>query len=897
MMGTFKRSSIFLMLAMPLSLVAQQRIQTSVNSNWVFVKSDTTAGSTAAKWQQVSIPHTWNDQDVMDDEPGYYRSDAWYKKDLYVPSAWKGKEIYIHFEGVGQLAEVYINGVLVGKHMGSYTAFSFPISKYLKFADAGNATNLLSVKVNNSHSDDIPPLSGDYTFFGGIYRDVYLQAFDKVHFDADNHATNGLFITTPQVSAEKATVNIKGAFVNRDAVRRQLSITHAIVDASGQQLATQSKTYKVNAGDKIDFTTSFNNLKGFRLWSVDDPYLYRIVSSITDVATKKQLDEVSNPLGFRWYEFNVEKGFFLNGQHVKLVGASRHQDFKGMGNALTDAMHVRDVELLKEMGGNFLRIAHYPQDPAILQACDRLGIVAAVETPSGNRITETEAYAKNYLQIHKEMIRQNFNHPSLIIWAYMNEVLLRPPYANEKAKQETYFASVTRLAQQIEGLTRNEDPYRYTLIANHGAFDLYNKVKLTQIPKLVGWNLYLGWYSRTFNDFAKYLDRHRAELPDKPLLITEYGADADSRLHNFSPVRFDKTVEYTNLYHQSYLKAMMDRPFVAAAMIWNLAEFSSEQRGESTPHVNAKGILTQDRKPKDGYRFYQANLLKEPYLQIGSKEWTLRSGFAASASNLSTVQPVTVFSNQPQVTMVHNGNPVGTQTTVGGMATFNVAFVNGLNRLMASANVAGKEVIDHTEVQFRMLSQDLKSKALPFDELNISLGDQRIFFDALAHLVWLPEQEYKPGSWGYVGGKVFAMSNTARHSYGSDKNILGTDLDPIYATQRSGLQQMIFDVPDGDYEVTLHFAELLSPKVQDELAYNLGSANKKEDLFAERIFNVSINGQQVLSDFSNNAYLIPERAVATKFLISVNNNKGITVVFDALKGEPILNGLQLKKIR
>ena len=874
-----------------------QRISTSINSNWLFFKGDSTTASVTNKWQPVNIPHTWNDKDVTDDEDSYYRGDGWYKKTLYVPASWKNKEVYVYFEGVGQVTDVFINGTHVGNHIGSYTFFTFPISKYLEFNEAGNAVNTLTVRANNQHNDDIPPLSGDYTFFGGIYRDVYLKAYDKIHFDADNHASSGIFITTPTVTNDKADVNIKGAFVNGDAQRRQLQVTHKIVDAAGKVVATQSKIYRSNAGDRVDFAVDFKNITNIRLWSLEDPYLHRIVSTITDVATKQQVDEVSNPLGFRYYNFDAAKGFFLNGKHVKLVGASRHQDFKQMGNALSDAMHVRDVELLKQMGGNFLRIAHYPQDPAILEACDRMGILAAVETPSGNKITETEGYAKNYLQIHKEMIRQNYNHPSLIIWAYMNEVLLRPPYKSGSPEQEGFFNSVTNLAQQVEDLTRAEDPYRYTLIPNHGAFELYHKAKLTTIPMLVGWNLYLGWYSRTFEGFSEFLDKHHKELPNKPLLVTEYGSDADARLHDFTPVRFDKTVEYTNEYHRYYLKAIMDRPFVAAAMIWNLAEFSSEPRGESTPHVNAKGILTHDRKPKDGYRFYQANLLKEPYVQIGSKEWTLRTGFAASATNLTHTQPVTVFSNQPSVTLKLNGKTLGTQPSEMGVVTFNVPFVNGLNQLVATINVAGKEVLDHTDVQFRMLSEDLKSKAVPFKEMNVSMGDSRMFYDALAHQVWIPEQEYKQGSWGYIGGKVFAMANTSRHSYGSEKDVLGTDLDPVYATQREGIEQMKFDVPAGDYEVTLHFAELISSKKGEELAYNLSSGAAKDDQFEERSFNVNINGQEVLSNFSNAEALIPVHAVSSKFRVSVNGNEGINVGFQPLKGETILNGIQVRKMR
>ena len=606
------------------------------------------------------------------------------------------------------------------------------------------------MKVNNSHNENIAPLSADFTFYGGIYRDVYLKAINKVHFDADNHASSGIFITTPSVTNNNATVNIKGAFVNESNSKRNIVVSQKIYDVTGKLIAEQKSAFKTNPGQKVDFVQDFKNIKGQHLWSIEDPYLYRLVSTITDAATNQKLDEVTNPLGFRWFAFDADKGFFLNGKAVKLIGASRHQDYKGLGNALPDEMHVRDVELLKQMGGNFLRIAHYPQDPTILETCDRLGILTSVETPIVNRITETEEFSNNAKQMHLEMIRQNYNHPSLIMWTYMNEVLLMPRYERGSEKQETYFKAIAKLAQELEDLTRKEDTIRYSMIPNHGAWELYNRVGLTKIPKLVGWNLYLGWYNGTMEDFGKFLDMHHKELPDKPLIIAEYGSDADSRLHSFNPVRFDKTIEYTTDFHQVYLKDMMDRPFVAAGIIWNLAEFNSEQRAETTPHINAKGLLTWDRKPKDGYRFYQANLLHTPYIQIGSKDWNVRTGFATSENELICQQPVAVFSNGKAVTLILNGKDVGTSETVQGIAKFNVPFVNGINRVVAKTTVNGNAVTDQADIRFNLLSQNLRSQKLPFTEMNISLGDYRFFYDEKTAQTWIPEQAYKPGTWGYI---------------------------------------------------------------------------------------------------------------------------------------------------
>ncbi|NGF55843.1 beta-galactosidase [Parapedobacter sp. SGR-10] len=884
-----------------LSLKGQaQRISYTINSNWNFYKGtlqNIPQAGQEIQWEPVNIPHTWNDRDVMDDEPGYYRGEAWYRKKIYIPQQWKDKDVYVFFEGAAQVAEVFVNGKKVGSHTGSYTFFSFPITQYLK-PGKDNVENELLVRLDNSHNEDIPPLSADFTFFGGLYRDVHLIAVNKVRFDMDNDASNGIFITTPNVSAERAAVNIRGSFVNNSASSKNITVEHVILDADGQTAYALKKEYKTAKGQQVSFSDDINDITKPHLWSTENPYLYRVVSTISDSQTQEILDEVSNPLGFRWYSFDAEKGFFLNGEPLKLIGASRHQDYKGKGNALSDALHIRDVELLKEMGGNFLRVAHYPQDPAVLQACDRLGILASVETSIVNRITETEAFAEHAKKMHLEMIRQNFNHPSLIIWAYMNEVLLRPRYEKGSVEQEAYFGKITKLAQELEDITRKEDPYRYTMIPNHGNFDLYNRVQLTKIPMLVGWNLYQGWYSDKFSGFANYLDRHRRELPDKPLLVTEYGGDADIRLHSFEPIRFDKTVEYTTRYHQAYLKAMMERPFVAAAMIWNLADFSSETRTESTPHINSKGILTLDRKPKDAYRFYQANLLKIPYLQIGTKEWNLRTGIAKSDTQLAHTQEVLVFSNQPTVTLKHNGKIIGNSSTAQGIARFHVDFVNGQNTLQALATTGDKEEItDQADIWFKMLPVNLHNKSLPFTEVNISLGDKRYFHDAANHQIWMPEKEYQPGSWGYIGGSIFRMENKARHSYGSDKDILGTDADPVYATQRTGIEQFKFDVPQGEYELTLHFAELLSDIQREELVYNLNGGGLTGDNFQERVFDVNINGHVFLKNLSNKEYLEPEKSVNFKTSVSVYDHQGITVDFVPKTGETILNGIQLRKIK
>lgn len=900
MLKTFLLFFALLTLTLPVAL-AQPTVVQSINSNWLFQKGDDgtnfSKNPPTAGWEPVSLPHTWNATDTFDDAPGYYRGAGWYKKTLFVPAGAAGRRVYLAFEGANQLAEVYVNGQLAGRHTGGYTAFRVPIDKLLK-ADAA-AGNEVLVKVDNSFNADIAPLTADFTFYGGLYRDAHLLTAGPVHFDLDNHASGGIFLTTPTVSAESAEVVVKSTLVNEAQTPRRVVLVQQLLDAAGRAVARQQTRLTLTAGRPQTVRQTFRHLRRPHLWSPTDPYLYRVVSTIEEAGGAGQvLDEAANPLGLRWFRFDAAQGFFLNGQPLKLIGTNRHQDFAGLGNALPDALHERDVQLLKDMGGNFLRIAHYPQDPAVLEACDRLGILVSEEIPVVNQITDSEAFFQNCKTMQTEMIRQHFNHPSVILWTYMNEVLLSIRGQDmSDAKGQTYLKKVAQLAQQLDDLTHREDPGRATMIAMHGDLKLYQQAGLTAIPQVLGWNLYPGWYSPKFDGLLTFLDRHRQELPDKPLIITEYGADADPRVHAQEPIRFDKTPEYAVRYHQYYLKVIQERPSVAGAAVWNLADFGSEGRQEATPHLNAKGLLTADRQPKDDYLFYQARLLKTPFVRIGSRAWTLRGGVATAPDSLHCAQTVEVYTNQPTVTLLRNGQPLGTRAAEAGVARFRVPFTHGLNRLEATTPAAGPQGRDAVEIQFQLIPTDLKSTQLPFRELNVSLGDQRTFTDEERQQVWLPEQAYRPGGWGYVGGQVFVQANTARVSYGSDRDILGTAYDPIFATQRMGIEQFRLDVPAGEYDVTLHFAELQFLPPTAALAYNLDKAAPAPASAApaERRFGVSMNGRPVLPEISTATGLPPQLALSKTVRVRVAAGQGLTVSFQAGPGESILNGIQVSR--
>jgi len=859
------------------------RIVQGINTAWKFHKGDDApkGGQEEAYWEEVNLPHTWNAEDVMDDNPGYYRGVGWYQKDVFIPSDWQYKDVYIYFEGASQVTEVFINGESVGSHIGAYTAFNFNITDRLQEGE-----NSIRVKVDNSPNPDIIPLPVDFSIYGGVYRDLYLVVVDRNHFDMDNYASSGVFVSTPQVSQEMAIVQVRG----KVSIKQDVKVVTAIYDRDGNKVSEVIDTPHEDGC----FSADIKNFKSPHLWSPDDPYLYRVVSSLVDAKDGTLFDEVINPLGLRWYSFDSENGFILNGKPLKLMGASRHQDFKGLGSALPDALHVNDVQCLKDMGGNFMRVSHFPQDPSIMEACDRLGILASMETPGCNGITESEEFARVSLEMQREMIRQYYNHPSVIIWSYMNEVLLGKPYKDNTPELERYWKKVHDLAVRIEEMCREEDPGRYTMIAYDELIERYKSAGLLSIPMIAGWNLYKGWYIGEFKDFESFLLKFRDEYPDKPMLITEYGADSDYRLHNFTPSRFDKTQEYANRFHEAYLPVINKYPFIAGGAMWLLFDFVSSGRQEATPHLNTKGILTTDRKPKEAYYIYKAWYSKRPFVKVGGTDWPSRAQCADEGSDTLSTQPVAVYSNQSTVSLWANGAPLGTQKTLNGKAVYSVRFRNGANTLRAVTE-NGSE--DFVTVQFHVVANNLKSTENSFTTLNVSLGDCRMFMDDLTFEAWIPEKAYSPGSWGYVGGRVY-KENDDSDRYGSPRNILGTRLKAIYQTQRVGLSAFNADVPDGVYEITFHFSELLTAehfeKMINDLVSNSGDESQRKDI-ERRSFDVVINNAVFLSSLSQENYLAPIRAYSTKAIVSVKEGKGISIQFIAHRGEAILNGIQIRK--
>lgn len=838
--GLFSVCSILLIFAQPIT-AQNSRISYQINENWSFSFDES-----KDKIQKVSLPHTWNNKDAFDDEVGYRRGISWYRRELKLDSNLKNKRLFLYFEGVNQTAEVFLNDKLLGKHIGGYTAFVFDVTEYIDF----NKPNQLLVKVDNTLLKDIPPLDADFNMYGGIYRNVWLIATDEIHFKVTDFASLAVRIETPQVSEGSANVKISGIVVNSSAKPKQLEVVSTIFDKQNRKVSAVNSTITVNPKGETNFEQTSNPIYKPKLWSPDNPNLYTVKSVVKDGA--KVLDEITQPLGFRWFKFDAEQGFFLNGKPLKLHGTNKHQDYIGLGNAVPENLQVRDLEIIKENGFNFLRLAHYPQSKAVLDAADRLGIMIWEEIPVVNLITISEAFNQNAKTMLMEMILQHRNHPSIIIWGYMNEVFLRSP------KTEADVRETVKLAKELEKICETEDSSRVTAIAfDGGNTERYYTSGLAEVTDVVGWNLYQGWYSGVFQDFGKFLDAQHQRLPNRPLIVSEYGANGDRRVHSLAPKRFDSSIEWQRMYHESYLPEINARPFIAGSAIWNQFDFGAEYRGETIPHINQKGMFTYYRQPKDISFYYKANFSKNPVLHIAAHDWLKRGG--------NSQQTIEVYSNLKKIELFQNGVSLGIkEIDKNRKATWNVELKDGVNKFRALPQDKIEEgylPLDEVEI-FYVNPND-------FNEIAVNVGSNTEFLE-YDNIVWQADQPYQKGSWGFIGNDS-KTTDTLR-------NILNTDDEPVFQTIREGLSGYRFDALDGDYQVELRFVETKFTEV------------------GKRIFDVKINGETKLEKLD----LIKEsefmQAFTKQFRVTAKNNNGIEISFTANKEQPILSGLRIRRL-
>jgi len=577
-----------------------------INNNWEFIKEKESI--------TVDLPHTWNGKDGQDGGNDYYRGTCFYKKHLHKTELPEGEEFYIQFDGVNSSAEVFFNGKSLIKHNGGYSTFR---AKLENIKD----DNLIEVSVDNSPNDRVYPQQADFTFYGGIYRDVSVIGVSKNHFDLDYYGAPGVMIT-PIVNGNNADIKMQ-AFADGE-------VKFEII-ADGKVIKTASASGKN--------PTASVTIENVHLWDgIKDPYLYTLKASL--IVNGKAADEISSRFGVRSFEVNPQKGFILNGREYPLRGVSRHQDRPDIGNALLPEHHKEDIDLICEMGANTIRLAHYQHSQTFYDLCDEKGLVIWAEIPyisrhmpNGTQNTKTQM---------TELICQNYNHPCIVTWGLSNEITMGG--AGDKSLIENH--------KMLNDLVHSLDKTRPTTIAAVTMCGIDEEY--VHISDILSYNHYFGWYGGNVSMYGPWFDNFHKKYPNKAIGISEYGCEA-LNWHTSEPEQGDYTEEYQSYYHEEVIKQIIDRPYLWATHVWNMFDFAADARSEGGENgMNHKGLITFDRKyKKDSFYAYKAWLSDEPFVHICSKRYVDR---------VEPVTKVTVYTNQNEVELFANGESVGRQT-------------------------------------------------------------------------------------------------------------------------------------------------------------------------------------------------------------------------------------------
>lgn len=569
----------------------------NINENWVFVKEN--------EKSTVNLPHTWNGIDGQDGGNDYYRGKCTYIKEIAKADMPQGEEIYLQLDGVNSSAFVYFNSKLVCTHHGGYSTFRVKLENI-------RDNNEIKIEADNSPNDFVYPQQADFTFYGGIYRDVTLIGVEKNHFDLDYYGAPGIQIT-PIVNGDKADVNVKTYITGGGEVR---------VTVNGE-----TKT-----GTEVDFIVDNPHL-----WNgVADPYLYNAVAEL--IVDGKVVDRVESRFGIRSFKVDPQKGFILNGKPYPLRGVSRHQDRPGIGNALLPEHHREDIELICEMGANTIRLAHYQHAQYFYDLCDEKGLVVWAEIPYIS--SHLEKGVENTKTQMTELIAQNYNHPCIVTWGLSNEITMSGASP-----------AVVENHKMLNDLVHSMDKTRPTTEAVVTMCSMDNEY--VHISDIVSYNHYFGWYGGNVDMYGPWFDKFHEKYPDKAIGISEYGCEA-LNWHATDIAQGDYTEEYQAYYHEELIKQIAVRPYLWATHVWNMFDFAADARAEGGENgMNHKGLVTFDRKyKKDSFYAYQAWLSDKPMLHICSKRYIDR---------VEDKVKIKVYSNQDEVELFANGESVGVQ--------------------------------------------------------------------------------------------------------------------------------------------------------------------------------------------------------------------------------------------
>jgi len=582
----------------------------SLNDGWQFIKAADPAG---AKREPVTLPHTWNAVDGQDGGNDYYRGTCWYERKLSKPELDGGKRVWLEVKGAAMTAEVYLNGEKLARHEGGYSTFRVDLTDRLK------NDNVLAISVDNSDNDTVYPQKADFTFYGGLYRDVNLIIVPAVHFELGCCGTPGIKVT-PIVDLEKKSAQV--TLESWQAGEGNVTLT-----AAGQ---SQTVT-PVEGHAQAIFT-----IENVRLWDgLDDPYLYTATASLPSG------DQVSIRFGCRKFEIDPQKGFLLNGRSYPLRGVSRHQDRQGVGSALTMEHHREDMAIIRELGANTLRLAHYQHAQEFYDLCDENGIIVWAEIPY---ITmHMKGGRANTLSQMEELIVQSYNHPSIAVWGLSNEITAASAVNEELLENH----------RALNDLCHRLDPTRPTTMAD--VFMLEIESPILEIPDVNSYNLYFGWYLGELEQNEEFFDEYHKKYPDRCIGFSEYGADANPQYQSAHPEKGDYTESYQCVYHEHMLAMIEERPWLWATHVWNLFDFAADGREEGgKPGQNQKGLVTFDRKlKKDPFYLYKAAWNKaEPFVHLCGSRYVDRT---------EDVTEIKAYSNQPEVSLYVDGRLLSSQ--------------------------------------------------------------------------------------------------------------------------------------------------------------------------------------------------------------------------------------------
>ena len=596
------------------------------NDSWLFTKDaaqvlDNRTIADVSQWEEVNLPHTWNAKDGQDGGNDYYRGTCYYAKKLHKADCHGAEQVYIEFEGANSSADVYVNGKLAVHHDGGYSTFRANITELLE------DENDIVVAVDNSPNDRVYPQMADFTFYGGIYRNVNIICVPRAHFDLDYYGGPGIQVT-PVVNGADAKVEVIGYFTGLTGVEN----VKYVIKADGAVIA--ERTVDASEG-KASFV-----IENVHLWNGrKDPFLYTLEATLLDGG--KELDVRTVRFGCRYFEIDPERGFILNGKEYPLRGVSRHQDRLGIGNALLPEHHKQDAELIYEVGATTIRLAHYQHNQYFYDLCDEMGFVLWAEIPYiSNHMPNGR---ENTISQMKELLAQNYNHPSIFVWGLSNEISMKG--ADDPDLLENH--------RILNDLCHDWDKTRLTTMAIVSMAPADSDY--VKIPDTVSWNHYFGWYGGDTSMNGPWMDKFHAEHPEIPVGMSEYGCEA-LNWHNSNPEQGDYSEEYQAYYHEELIKQLFTRKYIWATHVWNMFDFGADARAEGGEDgQNHKGLITFDRSyKKDAFYAYKAWLSDEPFVHICGKRYVDR---------VEEITKVTVYSNQPEVELFANGVSLGKQVS------------------------------------------------------------------------------------------------------------------------------------------------------------------------------------------------------------------------------------------